>query len=415
MGRRILALVFIFICTAIAWCILGGTIFLRTYSSDNELKGKVTSNWGAPQTQTPPSVDWATADVRTVEVREDGKRTTRQEHFERRTPLALESSRVQADLGLDYRQKGLLWYSTYTVAFGGDYVFRSPASRVGALHVTLKLPAAQALYDALEVTVNGAPVPTRIGGDTLSASLFMPEGETLKLHVGYRSHGLDRWVYSFGSDVAQVRDFHLQVNTDFQDVDFPANTLSPTSKRETARGWQLAWDYTNLVSGMQIGVAMPEKLQPGPLAGRISFFAPVSLFFFFFLMFIITTLRNIELHPMNYFFLATAFFAFHLLLAYLVDHISIHLAFLICSAVSIFLVVTYLRLVVGLRFALVEAGLAQFVYLVLFSYAFFLKGFTALAVTIGAIITLFLVMQLTGKIRWAEKFGAPPVAARPAA
>jgi len=55
----------------------------------------------------------------------------------------------------------------------------------------------------------------------------------------------------------------------------------------------------------------------------------VSLFFFFFLMFIITTLRNIDLHPMNYFFLAAAFFAFHLLLAYLVDHISIHAAMVI--------------------------------------------------------------------------------------
>src|SRR5262249_30793863 len=157
---------------------------------------------------------------------------------------------------------------------------------------------------------------------------------------------------------------------------------------------------------LQIGMVMPERLQPGPLAGQISFFAPVSLFFFFFLLFIITTLRNIELHPMNYFFLATAFFAFHLLLAYLVDHISIHLAFAICSFISVFLVISYLRLVVGLRFAALEAGGAQFIYLVLFSYAFFFKGFTGLAITTGSIVTLFVVMQMTGRIRWAEKFSA---------
>jgi inner membrane protein involved in colicin E2 resistance len=147
-------------------------------------------------------------------------------------------------------------------------------------------------------------------------------------------------------------------------------------------------------------MVMPEKLQPGPLAGRISFFAPVSLLFFFFLIFIITTLRGIDLHPMHYFFLATSFFAFHLLLAYLVDHISIHAAFAICSAVSIFLVVSYLRIVIGARFAFVEAALTQFIYLVLFSYAFFFKGFTGLAITIGAIITLFVVMQLTARIDW---------------
>jgi inner membrane protein involved in colicin E2 resistance len=151
-------------------------------------------------------------------------------------------------------------------------------------------------------------------------------------------------------------------------------------------------------------MAMPEKLQPGPLAGKISFFAPVSLFFFFFLIFIITTLRGIDLHPMNYFFLAAAFFAFHLLLAYLADHVSIHTAFVICSLVSVFLVVSYLRLVVGLRFAAVEAGLAQLIYLILFSYAFFFQGFTGLAVTIGSILTLFVVMQMTGRIDWRQKF-----------
>lgn len=201
------------------------------------------------------------------------------------------------------------------------------------------------------------------------------------------------------------------MTTNFKDIDFPDNTLSPTEKIETARGWNLNWNYKNLVSGYQIAMTMPEKLQPGPLAGRISFFAPVSLFFFFFLMLIITTMRGIELHPMNYFFLAAAFFSFHLLLAYLVDHVSIHLAFGISSAVSIFLVVSYLRLVVGTRFATREAALAQFIYLVAFSYAFFLKGFTGLAITIGSILTLFVVMQVTGRIRWKEKFSPPEPAA----
>jgi inner membrane protein involved in colicin E2 resistance len=203
----------------------------------------------------------------------------------------------------------------------------------------------------------------------------------------------------------------MTMKTDFAAIDFPEQTLSPTKKDVSGNGWLLEWSYKNLVSGYDIGMTMPEKLQPGPLAGEISYFAPVSLLFFFFLMFIITTLRNIELHPMNYFFLATAFFAFHLLLAYLVDHMSIHVAFVISSIVSVFLVVSYLRLVVGMRFAALEAGGAQMIYLVLFSYAFFFKGYTGLAVTIGAIITLFVVMQMTGRIRWADKFAGVPARA----
>src|SRR6185436_1757725 len=97
------------------------------------------------------------------------------------------------------------------------------------------------------------------------------------------------------------------------------------------------------------------------------------------------------------------------LLVYLVDHMSIHAAFAISSAVSIFLVVSYRRLVGGMRFASREAALSQFIYLVMFSYAFFLKGFTGLAITIGSVLTLFVVMQITGRIRWAEKFSVKPV------
>jgi inner membrane protein involved in colicin E2 resistance len=193
--------------------------------------------------------------------------------------------------------------------------------------------------------------------------------------------------------------------TDFSAIDFPGNTISPSAKNREGNGWELTWQYTNMISGNGIGIEMPQKLNPGPLASRISFFAPVSLAFFFFLIFIIALLRGISIHPMNYFFLASSFFAFHLLLAYLVDHVSIHLAFAICSAVSIFLAVSYMRIVVGNRFAFMEVAFAQVIYLVGFSYAFFIEGFTGLAVTAGAIVTLFVVMQMTARINWSERFG----------
>jgi len=307
-------------------------------------------------------------------------------------------------LDLTHRKKGLLWYNTYAVAFRGDYSFINSSSQDQDVTFCLSFPSQQAVYDDLTMSVDNQPLSVKYAGAGASGTIRVAAGKAAVLHAGYRSHGLDDWRYQFGEGVSQIPNFTLDMHTNFKDIDFPENTISPTAKRETNNGWDLTWTYKNLVSGYEIGMAMPEKLQPGPLAGQISYFAPVSLFFFFFLMFIITTLRGIDLHPMNYFFLATAFFAFHLLLAYLVDHVSIHAAFVICSLVSIFLVVSYLRLVVGLRFAAVEAGLAQFLFLVLFSYAFFYKGFTGLAITIGSILTLFVVMQMTGPIQWKEQF-----------
>ena len=288
--------------------------------------------------------------------------------------------------------------------FSGDYTFTNPTTEDQDVTFRLAFPATQAIYDDLVMTVNDEPLAVQSVNNGAIGIARLGAGKTAVLHTGYRSQGLDNWNYHLGDGIFQVRNFTLHMHTNFKDIDFPENTISPTTKKETRNGWDLTWDYKNLVAGYDIGMTMPEKLQPGPIAGEISYFAPVSLFFFFFVMFIITTVRGIDLHPMNYFFFAAAFFSFHLLLAYLVDHISIHIAFCICSLVSTFLVVTYARLVVGMRFAAVEAGLAQLIYLVLFSYAFFFKGFTGLAVTIGSILTLFVVMQITGRIRWEEKF-----------
>ena len=404
MVKRIAAIVFIFVCTTIAWAILGATIFARTESTDNRLHGRIASNWGSPQVQVPPSASYSVTHLRNEEVTENEKKVQRPVSVTTEEPLQVETSRVNVALNLGYRQKGLLWYSTYAVDFAGQYTFRNPSESDQYVTFRVRFPASNAIYDDLTVTLNGKPAAITTGAEGSAIAAQVAANQTAVFAFSYRSQGMGNWTYKFGTEVSQVRDFLLNVKTNFKDIDFPEDTLSPTEKHETADGWELVWKYKSLLSGLQIGVAMPEKLQPGPLAGQISFFAPVSLFFF--LMFIITTLRGIELHPMNYFFLATAFFAFHLLLAYLVDHISIHVAFVICSIVSVFLVVSYLRLVVGMRFAAVEAGGAQFIYLVLFSYAFFFKGFTGLAITIGSIVTLFVVMQMTGRIKWAEKFAA---------
>ena len=406
MVKRILAIIAIFVCTCVAWMILGTSLFLRTDSAGTLLSGRVASAWGSAQEQRPPTVSYVRPEQKLVEMEEDGKKVKKNETVQVTIPVALDGSRIRADFHIDYRQKGLLWFSAYRVGFNGEYRMRNATEREQNFTVTLPLPAQQAVYDNVEISLDGQKLPLEFAGSSVVAHGNVAAGATGVVEAAYRSQGLDNWSYRFSQDnqVGRAKDFHLLLTTDFSGFDFPENSLSPTEKSSKGKGWELKWDYQNLVSGFNIALKMPQKLQPGPLAGRISYFAPVSLFFFFFLVFILSTLRGIEVHPMNYFFLACAFFAFHLLLAYLCDHISIHAAFLVSSAVSILLVVSYLRLVVNARFAVVDAGLSQLIYLVLFSYAFFFEGYTGLAITIGAILTLFVVMQITGRIRWEERF-----------
>ncbi|MDD5067128.1 MAG: inner membrane CreD family protein [bacterium] len=401
MWRRIRPILFIFICMCIAWFILGAIVNFRTYTQDTRLKYAVGQLWGTSQRQQAPYIYYQTQKLEKIKTSENGKTVEETKLVTTDHPLNLESSDIKVKFKLDYRKKGLLWYSTYTVFFTSRYLVKNTTDETRVVYFDYTFPTPEGVYDNFNFVVDGEKVKDLqpVNGKIWSGLMLSP-GQSKYVDVAYESQGMDNWWYVFGNNVSQIKNFKLAMFTDFHEIDFPEYSISPTRKEREGSGWKLTWQYSNLISGIQIGMDMPKKLNPGPFASRVSFFAPISLFLFLFLMFIITTIRGIRVHSMNYFFLATGFFSFHLLLSYLVDHVNIHLAMAICSAVSVGLVISYIRLVLGIRFALLETGLSQFVYLVLFSYAFFLEGYTGLSITICCILTLFIVMQLTGRIDW---------------
>jgi len=405
MWKRIGGLFVIFVFTSFAWIVLGSSTKIRSYSQHIKLRAAVGQLWGTVQMQQAPSVYYKTRRERKIETTSGSKTIVETVVDVTNHPITLEGSDIAVDLKLDYRKKGLLWYSTYRVGFSGKYLVANSTDERRDIFFEYTFPAAEGIYDDFSIAIDGVKVKElQPKSGKITKRLLLAPGEAKTVEVSYKSQGMDEWWYHFGEQVSQVRNFKLTMTTDFDRIDFPENGISPTKKERKGKGWELTWQYSDLISGIQIGMVMPKKINPGPFVSRVSFFAPVSLFLFFFLMFIITTVKRIDIHPMNYFFIAAAFFSFHLLLAYLADHVDIHVAFAICSVVSIFLVVSYMRLVLGIRFALVEVGLSQFVYLVLFSCAFFLEGYTGLAITVLCILTLFVVMQLTGRIDWKTYF-----------
>jgi inner membrane protein involved in colicin E2 resistance len=406
--KRLIAIAFIFASASVAWMILGATLVQRTSDSDSTQREKLTAQWGSAQTQSAPQVS---ARVAVTTYNKDDKRMERGYDS---IAVPIRGSRIAVNLNLEQRRDGLLWYNLYDVAFVAHYRIRNDTTS-RQLQVHFPFPASDGTYADFSAFVGGRRIADATALDQNCVGFNLAPGRETSLDVAYRSRGMGTWSYRFGSDVQSVNDFALTMTTNFDAIDFPPQTLLPSSEERQGRGWRLQWHYATLVTGNGIGMAFPYPLQPGPLAQRITFWAPVALFFYFFVMLVITTLRKIELHPVNYFFLAASFFAFHLLFAYLVDRIPIGAAFAICSTVTLFLTISYLRLVVGWQFAAVESGLAQLLYLVLFSYALFNEGWSGLTITIGAILTLFVTMQATGRIRWSERLsGSSAEAAAPA-
>jgi len=410
--KRVVGIALIWIVAAIGWLVLGGVTEHRGGAQQAKLRDGVENLWGSPQSQDAPQLTftWQTQElVERVEEKNGVSTQVRERVLQTHTqPMMPDSSRVDADLRSDLRRKGLVWYPLYDVGFEGHYSYQHVEDRSGRLLVRFAFPDRNAIYDGFRFTVNGTDYAGMLNAEdgSIVADLPIERGQKLAIALAYKSRGLDQWNYRPSTSVARLRDFQLNLRTHFRDIDFPQQTLSPSSRERTADGWQLRWHFDQIVSGFGVGMVVPSRIQPGELASALAYSAPISLFFYFLVIFVLATLRKIEIHPVNYFFIAGAFYAFHLLFAYTIDHLTVEWAFALCSCVSVLLVVSYLRLVVSPRFATREAAGAQLLYLVGFSLAHFWEGFTGLTVTVLAIVTLFALMQLTGRVRWAEVFAS---------
>lgn len=392
--QRLLAIGAIFLCTSFGWFVLGQSLALRTADRSRNFESSISQGWGPAMSQSHPIVYYASPAT------PDGK--------QRIQPAA---SEVRVRLKYEPKRRGLLRYRTYVVDFAADYRVENPTPITQTLYVHFQFPAKDTSYENFSFRVGD-----KVSTNAVAASAGITEAVTLlpgasaTVKAAYRSRGVDRWDYSFGH-ANRIRNFALTMVTDFTEIDFPVGTGSPGDRVREDAGWRLDWKYPDVIGAQAIGMAMPAVLNPGPVASRITFFAPVSLLFFFSVLLILGAVRGVHFHPVHYFFFAAGFFAFQLLFAYLVDLIPLHVAFIIASIVSLALVSGYVRALSTPAFARIAAA-AQFAYLVLFSYSFFFDGLTGLTITIGAIVTLGMLMAVTAKVDWASRFDAvkpPPI------
>lgn len=385
--RRILAIILIFALGCAGWVILGSASALRSATTAAGLEAAVRSLWGAPVVQPAPRFS----------VRVPGSK-----QFREVLPTA---NRVAVDLNLEQRRKGLIWYPTFDSSFDATYSLTNEAAVAQKLRVHFPFPSRTATYDQFSVWVDGAPEPVDVNTtDGVRTLIELDPGQTRTLRVAYRTRGLGEWRYRPATASGRVRGLDMSVTTNFAAVDFPDGSLSPMTVDSDGEGTRLTWVADDLITRQDVALTMPEKLNPGPLSARISFFAPVCLLFFFVLVAAIGILRQLSIHPMHYLFVTAGFFAFHLLFAYLVDHINVHAAFAVSSTASVALVIAYLRAALGPAFPWGVAMAGQLFYLVLFSYSFFLEGMTGLTVTLGSVLTLAVLMFLTAQLDWNRVF-----------
>lgn len=382
----------IIVCTTAAWFLLAATLSHRTSQSSASMRGEVSGVWGPELTQLHPQAWFETPNAPGGKAR-----------------VLPSESKVDVILRSDPKRRGLIWHRTYDVNFKGDYAFTNPTRIPQTLYLSFKFPENAKGLKQSEVKLGEADDKSTTLPDTSGAvtrAILLPASSTITLHARYQTRGSDSWIYHF-PDNRRISGFDLTMKTNFTEINFPVGTGSPGPRTPENEGYTLGWNYPDDLAAPSIGMDMPKRLNAGPVASRIAFFAPVSLLLFVTVMLLIAGIRRIPLHPMHIFFVAAGFFAFHLLFAYLVDLLPLAVSFGIAALASTLLVCGYLRLVGGpplFRIALP----AQAIYLILFSASFFFDGLTGITLTILSVLTLALLMVLTARTDWRAFFGRKP-------
>ncbi|MEO7318288.1 MAG: hypothetical protein ABIZ56_04810, partial [Chthoniobacteraceae bacterium] len=364
--KHLIAICTIVVCTSAAWFLLGGTLQFRSSETNGRLGSEVVKVWGPILSQEHPALFYEAPTSAGA-----------------RRAIQPEKSDIAVKLTYDPKQKGLLWYRTYKVAFTGEYLVKNPTPIPQTIYVEFKFPAADTRYDSFSLKFGEKLSDKTPENGVLRESLLLAPGAETPLSVTYASTGINQWTYSL-KDAKRVKNLSLAMTTNFREINIPAGAESPTSRTISGDAATLRWNYSDVIGANAIAMDMPAVTNPGYVAGRMTFFAPVSLLFFFAVLVIVSIRERTGLHPMNYFFLAAGCFAFQLLFAYLVDLAPLTLSFLIAAAVSLALVNGYLWRATNAKFATIST-LAQFAYMVLFSYSFFFDGLTGITITVGAI------------------------------
>ena len=278
-AMRFMSIIVVFAAASFAWVLLGGTLEYRTATLEKTLSEEVSSLWGpSGLTQWSPYVEPA----------------------DHGSGSHLESAPLKSDIKVHFdhhsRHKGLLWFSTYTAHFSGSFDVQSPPRPEDPAGLqegsfVFGLPREANVFENLTVKLDGWPLPKPPAPDR-SNTVRIPlpaDGRVHTVSLSYATRGQDRWLYRPRPNEdghSPLKDFTLTATMNFREIDYPPGSVSPVTPAErSGKVTSAAWHYDNIRMNQPMGIEMPKRPNAGPIAARMSFWAPVSLLFFFTVLF----------------------------------------------------------------------------------------------------------------------------------
>lgn len=242
-----------------ATLVIAGQVSTRTDFANTEVADAVESRWGAPVQQAAPSVRWVQSGTVFTEL----------------WPLALAKQHVKVDAQMNYRKRGLAYFSGFDFVFDGTYVAKNeqPHDIDVAFVFPIEVDKSQVLLSELSFTVNDTPASLDLGeqGNRLVWTGRLPVGGEANFRIQYKARGLESFVYSLDPTLP-AHDVTLNIDvTGGDNIDYPPYVLAASQKTVGNGHASLTWKYPSLESGVALGVVLPSMKKYDDLVATMSF------------------------------------------------------------------------------------------------------------------------------------------------
>ncbi len=372
----------IFVPLFIGWIMLSDRLYMRTYKAMSYQLQAVKKIWGGNLAQPMPSVRYKLfgSDVSTLNKGE------------------VHASDIAVTLKVDYRKKGLVYYTGYNTEFNGKYTIKNPEQEKIYLSFIFPYPTQQGegLLQNVKLLINGEEDinDTEYQPNLALWTGLLDPADTIDITVVYDGRGLNQFEYGFEPN-RQINNFTMQVDVQgAKNLDYADSIMPPTeSAQETPEGKILVWKLDKALTQLNIGVILPDKLNVEKQLFVMTYRAPV-----FFLLFLLSVGAMLKLAGENLNFIqiaitSIAYFLFYPLFAYLLISLGVILAFSVSFGSIGLLIFNYIRILHGIKLAFAVVT-AYIFYLGITSIAALLPTYTGLILTIEGVVLMGVIMQV---------------------
>ncbi len=376
----------LFIPLLIGWSMLGSRLQTRTDFAMYGQMDTVKRIWGGNLTQPMPSIRYKVfgSDVSSLSTMQ---------------PYA---SNIHVSIAVDYRKKGLVYYTGYNADFVGNYTIKNTESDKIYLSFIFPYPMkeGEGMLRDVKLLVNHQEdrENTEYQKNLILWTGMAEANSSLEMTVQYKGRGLNHFIYGFEPG-RQINHFRMTVDIKgASDIDYPTSTMSPTAIEKTANGKKLVWNLDSVLTQLNIGVLLPDQIN---IARQISIMTDRAPFFF--VLFLITgitlfTLTACKVDFLRIAIISVAYFLYYPLFAYLSVYLHVILAFCIAFGVIGTLIFNYIKTTYSLLHA-VWVFIAYTFFLGITSIAELLPTYTGLILVIEGVIILAVTMHVLPRFK----------------